>query len=365
MLYRIKTEIYRVREFISRSRNNGLSLPYILFFHSPRLLVSMVYIKLAKRINDRLLSVTINKFLINSFHKKHSNEGGGHFYVIVMPNTLHFLIPCLELLPPEETVYLVFNGAKSWEQELLLKEFEDRPGLNLFTLPHSSINHGEVINLFLYANENNFGIIDHDLYIFKPEIFKELTFKSDQCMKAIFQGENRFSGMQYPHTFFLYFNTPQLKKVMVQYDVDARVYKKVSLDVESKLAEIGLLNGRFIKDYINYYDTLHVMLGLSYAESLEVDYLDTDAVYHLGGTSMGSQYAKDLSHMYISMCFLESLNHPLVMEKYLPYLAPFTSSEQIRQKLAPTPDVVHMKNTLHTILSLIQNQGLKKSENLL
>ncbi len=357
MLYRIKRELYRAKKFISRSRNNGLSLPYILFLHLPKLFISMVYTKLAKRINDRFLAVTINKLLISSFHKKHSTELGDHFYVIVMPNSLHFLIPCLRLLSPEQNIFLVFNGTKRWEQDLLLKEFKDRPALNLFTLPRSSINHGEVINLFFYANDDNFGIIDHDLYIFDPETFKNLTFKSNECMKAIFRGENRFNGMLYPHTFFLFFNTPKLKKIMVQNHIDARVYKKVPPDIESKLAVIGLSNGRFIKDYINFFDTLHVMLALSYVEGWEVDYLDTDAVYHLGGTSMGSQYAKDLSHMYISMCFLESLNHPLLKEKYLPYLAPFTSSEQINQKLVSTPDVVHMKNTLHSILSMIERHG--------
>lgn len=256
-------------------------------------------------------------------------------------------------------MFLIFNGAKSWEQDLLLKEFKGRPALKLFTLPRSSINHGEVINLFFHANDKNFGIIDHDLYIFDPDIFKKLTFKNDQFMKAIFRGENRYSGMLYPHTFFLFFNTPQLKRIMMEYHVDARVYKKVSPDIKSKLAEIGLSNGRFIKDYINYFDTLHVMLALSYLEGWEVDYLDTDAVFHLGGTSMGSQYAKDLSHMYISMCFLEYVNNPLLKEKYLPYLAPFTSSEQIRQKLVPTPDVIHMKNTLHSILSLVQKHELE------
>ncbi len=51
---------------------------------------------------------------------------------------------------------------------------------------------------------------------------------------------------------------------------------------------------------------------------------------------------------------VEPLNHPLLTEKHLRYLAPFTSSGQINQKLESTPDVVHMKNTLHSILSLIE-----------
>jgi hypothetical protein len=286
-----------------------------------------------------------------------------------MPNTLHFLIPCLRLLPTERKVFLVFNGTKDWEQKLLLREFKDRPALKLFTLPRSSINHGEVINLFFYANDKNFGIIDHDLYIFNPKIFDKLTFENKQFMKAIFRGENLLNGIIYPHTFFLFFNTPYLKNIMTQYNVDARIYKKVTPDIEEKISKIGLSNRRFIKDYMNFFDTLHIMLALSYVDGGEVDYLDTyfninsDDVYHLGGTSMGSQYSKDLSHMYISMSFLEYVNHPLLTKKYLPYLTPFSSSEQIREKLPSTPDVEHMKNTLHKILSLIKEQNLEVTPN--
>jgi len=353
LLYRLKRELYRLKKFVFRSHQNGLSFPFIIIVHAPRVFFNLVYAKLVKWINNRVLAVTINKILIGLFHKNYKNRLGGHFYVIVMPNTLHYLIPCLRLLPDDLQVFLIFNGTKSWERKIFLNEFSQFPGLKLWTLPRSSIHHGEVINLFFYANNANFGIIDHDLYIFDKQIFNHLTLKNDHSMKAIFYGQNRVNGIVYPHTFFLFFNTVVLKKIMQEYGVDARIYKKLTPVVQSRLAAIGLTNGQFIKDYINFFDTLHVLLALSYIEGFQVDYIDTDRVYHLGGTSMGSQYTKDLSHMYISMRFLEFVNHPLLQEKYLPYLAPFTSSEQIRQKLQPSPDVIQMQNTLNKILSLL------------
>jgi len=362
MLYRIKTELYRARTFIARSKKNGLSLPYILFIHIPRAFNTLLYLKLAKRFNDKVLSTTINKIVIRSFHQKQSANLGNHFYVIVMPNTLHYLIPCLRLLPEDLNVFLVFNGAKHWEQQLIKNEFNNRPSFKLLTLPGSSINHGEVLNLFFYANDKNFGIIDHDLYIFDSNIFKQLGFENNQSMKAIFSGENQNTKMPYPHTFFLFFNTPVIKKIMDQYQIDARIYKKLPKNVESPLLKIGLSNRQFIKDYQNFFDTLHVILGLSYTQNLDVDYIDTNDVYHLGGTSMGSQYTKDLSHMYISMCFLEHVNNPLLTEKYLPYLSPFENSEQIEKKLSQTAEVRQMKNVLHSILELIHKNSTQDKQ---
>ena len=353
MLYRIKTELFRIRQFIFRSRYNGLSLPYIFLIHMPRVFFLMVYKKTAKKINDRILAASINKYRMRQFHKKHASSLGNHFYVIVMPDTLHYLIPCLRLLPAELNVFLIFNGAKAWEWQLLLKEFSHRPFCKLFTLPFSSINHGYVLNLFFYSNEKNFGIIDHDLYIFDKSIFQNLEFSDNHFMKAIFYGENRYTGMVYPHTFFLFFNTSKIKQLMHQFKVDARIYKKLPKTVESSVANIGLSNTRFVKDYIRYYDTLHVLLALGYVEGWQVDYLDTEDIYHLGGTSMGAQYTKDLPQMYISMRFLELVNIPQLTNKYLPYLTPYTSSEQINQKLGVSPEVLHMKNTLKIILEKI------------
>ena len=358
MLYRIKVELFRIRKFVSRSQYNGLSLPYIFLIHMPRVFLLMAYKKTAKKINDRLLAVSINKYRMHKFHKKQISSLGNHFYVIVMPDTLHYLIPCLQLLPSELNVFLIFNGAKTWERRLLLSEFKHRPSFKLYTLPFSSINHGNVLNLFFHTNEKNFGIIDHDLYIFDRNIFHHLKFSDDQFMKAIFSGENRFTGMVYPHTFFLFFNAAKIKQLMYHYKVDARTYKELPRSVETSLASIGLNNNSFIKDYIRFYDTLHVLLALGYVKGWQVDYLETEDVYHLGGTSMGAQYTKDLSHMYISMRFLEFVNIPQLTDKYLPYMTPYTTSEQINQKLGVNPEVLQMRNTLETILAKL-SQSLR------
>jgi hypothetical protein len=75
-----------------------------------------------------------------------------------MPDTLHFLIPRLRLLPRSVNVLLIGNGACAWEREALAVAFPDYPCLVLGTLPGNSLAHRDVITLLLRANERHFGL---------------------------------------------------------------------------------------------------------------------------------------------------------------------------------------------------------------
>lgn len=348
--YRIKTLLYRIKLFVKQSHRNGLSLAYILAIHLPRLFLVLAYNKVAKTLNDRLLTPLVSCRLMRRFHSQFVNAEDGHYYVIVMPNTLHYLIPCLQLIPDDIPTYLIFNGAKRWERKKLTKMFAQRPAITLLTLPFSSVNHGPVINLLFAVNQCNFGIIDHDLYIFDKTLLQQRSFTNNQSMRAVFKGVNPNTGMEYPHTFWLFFNCTSLKQIMQHFNIDARIYYDVDKAVRQALATVGLSEGVFIKEYMNYFDTLHVLLGLSYAQGLDIDYVDTTEVFHLGGTSMGSQYSKDLLHMYMSMRFLEHLDDVSISSRYLPFLKPFSDSEQIWNKLEKNEETQHMRITLDRII---------------
>jgi hypothetical protein len=348
--YRIKTLLYRIKLFVKQSHVNGLNLAYILAIHLPRLFLALAYNKVAKTLNDRLISPICNLWLMKRFHAQHVDIKDGHYYVIVMPNTLHYLIPCLQLIPDDITTYLIFNGAKRWERKKITEMFAKRPAIKLLTLPFSSVNHGPVINLLFAVNQYNFGIIDHDLYIFDKTLLQQSCFTNNQSMRAVFKGVNPITGMEYPHTFWLFFNCTAIKEIMQRFDVDARIYYDAGQSVNQALATVGLTNGVFIKEYMNYFDTLHILLGLSYAQGLEVDYVDTKQVFHLGGTSMGSQYSKGLLHMYMSMRFLEHLNDATLSRHYMPFLKPFSSSKQIWEKLTKNEETHHMRITLDKII---------------
>ena len=69
----------------------------------------------AKLINNGILNRVSNHPRFTKFQKERSLQLGGHFYIIVVPNTLHLLNPCLKLLPDNLKIFLILNGVKKWE----------------------------------------------------------------------------------------------------------------------------------------------------------------------------------------------------------------------------------------------------------
>ena len=116
---------------------------------------------------------------------------GDAFYVIVMPGTLHFLLPCLALLPRHLKVVLLGNGASTWERHIVAHRFPALPYCPLATLPATSLMHGDVITLLLQNESANFGLIDHDCYVFDPRIFESLAPGPNDCLTAIYGGSAR------------------------------------------------------------------------------------------------------------------------------------------------------------------------------
>jgi hypothetical protein len=53
------------------------------------------YRKLAYAANDYVLQRHITSTHFKRFQSSIAGQLGGHFYLIVMPQTMHFLIPCL------------------------------------------------------------------------------------------------------------------------------------------------------------------------------------------------------------------------------------------------------------------------------
>ena len=358
MLHKIKSTYWQLRKFVAISRQKGNSTFSAIFLLLPKAIFAKGYSKIARIINNSNLVSSINARRLKNFHSKHHHELGGHFYMIVMPGALHFLIPCLKLIPTDLKVFLVFNGAIKWEKEYLLNEFPQFDGVSLLTLPNSSISHGNAINVFFNGNTQNFGILDHDLYIFDKEIFKRLHFKDNQCMLAVFQGESQSTNFVYPHTYFLYFNTSLLKQIMDRYKVDARTYRKIPPTMTDKLASIGIRQGVFLKEYHNFFDTLHLMLALCFAEGLEVGYLEVDdknGIYHVGGTSMGTHITKDLSRSYIALRFLEHIDSTILNKKYAHLFSKQGDASQIRLMIPKTEENSHLLFVLDQIMEKLES----------
>lgn len=295
--------------------------------------------KLAYAVNDGVLQRSITPLRFRRFVAAHGKELDGSFFVIVMPDTLHFLLPCLRLAAPDARIVLLLNGARQWEADLLRERFPHMPQFRVAALPNSSVGHGAMINLLLQCCEHDFGLLDHDLYLFDPSIFAQLRFEEDEFLLCLFKAASEDGRWNYPLTHFLYFRIGMFKRLMEQYGVGAQAYRTAPASARSRLASLGLGDGETMKSYHEFYDTLHVLLALAYADGLAFAQVEpgiADSVYHIGGTSIGTHHTKDLIQLYTHLRFVELSGEPLLRRNYARLAAPFTSADEVHRKLQGT-----------------------------
>jgi hypothetical protein len=152
-----------LQEWIILEKHWGKSIGRILVFSLPLKLLNKLYSLIAGLINNYFLVSIFNLNRFQDFQKFYKNKLGNHFYIIVMPNILPYLLPCLNLIPKKINLFLLLNGTDKWEDNFLKNSFKNYPFFKLNLFPHSSLSHGRMLNLLLANNEYNFGIIDHDL----------------------------------------------------------------------------------------------------------------------------------------------------------------------------------------------------------
>lgn len=307
-------------------------------FALPALTAERAYRALARRINGAWPLRTVNRRRLDHFHRAKTGTGG-HFYVIVMPGTLHFLLPCLRLLPPQQTVHLIANGARAWERRLLSAAFPARRSVMLATLPSSSLAHGDVVTLLLEGNDAPFGLLDHDCYVFDSTCFERATPAASECLTGWFRSIGRKSGLAYAETFFLILNAPLLRDIMRRHRVGARVYRTVPARLRALVARIGLRDGIVFKDHHDYLDTLHLLVALALAEGNTLGFRDSadGAIVHLGGTSSGAPETKDLLDHYLHLRFLELANDRELRVRYRRRFRTFPSADDVRARIPMTP----------------------------
>jgi hypothetical protein len=245
-----------------------------------------------------------------------------------MPNILHFLKPCLKLIPKNVNIFLILNGTRSWEEKYLRENYAYYPIFKLITFPYSSFSHGILLNLLIENNQSNFGIMDHDLYIFNKEIFNKLTFNKDECVISAFKETNKKAALTYPTTHFMFFNVSLIKKIMVKYGIGAQTYTIIPSRLKNKLSTINLGYNNWLKDYSYRFDTFNMILAMAFYEKLSVKILklnDKD-LCHIGATS----YAPDLLFLtYLNMKLLEMPQNSSIKQKYSFLYSKFTSSNDV------------------------------------
>jgi hypothetical protein len=261
--------------------------------------------------------------------------------VIVMPGTLHFLLPCLALLPHGLRVVLLGNGAAAWERRLVSQRFPAFRYCALSTLPATSLTHGDVITLLLEASTTNFGLLDHDCYVFDERIFASLAPGPKDCLTAIYGGISAKTGFAYPETYLMFLHAAVLRDTMARYHVDARIYREAPQPLRPELRRVGLSDGVFIKDYGTFFDTLHLLLALATADGYACRFLQRfgrDAIAHVGGTSWKTAETKELIDCYVDWCFLDLDDSAEMRRRYRHRTRPFRSAAEVRAAIPMTPE---------------------------
>ncbi|WP_342120686.1 hypothetical protein [Pseudoduganella sp. OTU4001] len=354
---RLRANVRAARELWQRLRQRHASTPTA----ARRLLAAVAlraYRRLAYAVNDGFLMRRASAPRFAAFQAGIAERLGGHFYVIVMPDTLHFLLPCLRLVAGRLPIVLLLNGARAWEAALLRQHFPDLPQFRVATLPRSSVNHGAMIDMMLRHNAHDFGILDHDLYLFDQRVLQELRFSDAEFLLCLLADSG--PRWTYPLTHFLYFRAAAWQRLMRQYGVGAGIYRKVPAAARGQLRGAGLRDGETLKPYHDFYDTLHVLLALGYSEGMELvqfEFAD-GGVIHLGGTSIGSHHTKGMMDLYIHLLFLELAQVPELERRYAHLAAPFNNAGALRARLPQTPEVRRQLDLLDRLAGQLNGQAL-------
>lgn len=323
-----------LQEWIYLEKKRGSSLSGIFLVSLPLKALYKLYSLIASLINNLLLIHLFNSKRFQEFQNFYKNKLGNHFYIIVMPNILHYFIPCIKLIPKNINLFFILNGTDKREDDFLRNLCKNYPIFKLKLLPHSCLSHGRLLNLLITYNQSNFGIIDHDLYIFNKDIFSQLKFDSNEFIIGIYKITNTVSQLTFPITQFLFFNIIIIKNIMRKYKIGAQKYRRIPSHLTKKLSTLNLGYHNFLKPHLNYFDTLNLIMAMAFYEGLSAKMLNLDIfedIAHLGGTSHGPD---NLYRTYRTLKFLEIPQNHLLREIYSERFSVFGSSKDM-VKLLP------------------------------
>jgi hypothetical protein len=323
---------------VSRLRAGGRS-PLGAVAILPALVAGRAYRALARGALRGWTLRAVNRRRLARFLRAHPPAGHPLVYVIVMPGTLHFLLPCLRLVPWHVTVHLIANGARAWERRYLSAAFPTRPLCTLATLPASSLAHGDVVTLLIEGNEQPFGLLDHDCYVFDGACFDAAPPRRPECMIAWFHASSARTGLVYPETFFVVLEPACLRDIMRRHGIDAGIHRTVPRAARAALERLGLREGVPFKDHHDYFDTMHLIVALAMSEGRTVRFpvAPGGALVHLGGTSGGVAETKDLLDRYMHLRFLDLAQDLRGAVGYRRWFRGFATAADVRAAIPMTP----------------------------
>lgn len=334
----LRANLRALRAALVPLRERGFGKAQALLWQLPAAVLLRAWRVVAQACNAALLDTAAVTTRCASCQQRLPQDGRPRLYVIVMPQTLHFLDPCLRLLEASAQLVLLANGASRWERAWLAQRFPQLPMFVLPTLPASSAPHGAVISLLLKTEGASFGIVDHDAYVFDAGLLQRLLPVGRDSMTGCFRARSEQTGIDYPLTHLLFLNAPLLRGLMQRWRIDARLYRRAPASVAEAFERLGLDSRSYLKRYQHFFDTLHVLLIAAQAEGWTPRFEPNDAnarVWHVGGTSIGSHHTKHLFALYLHLRFLELVNDETLSRRYAFIAAPLRHSGEALLRSAP------------------------------
>ncbi len=315
-----------IRAWWRTNRQNGKTSTSLLLRDMPKRVLRRQYAKACAPLNAKIL-LRKNRRAIQIFHEQQPQLSGGHYYLIVMPNALHLLLPCIELLQGLNLAFII-NGAGRLDAGFLLQKYPHILQFRLTLLPGSSLRHGEVIDLLFSANPRDFGIIDHDLFIFRSQALQDIQLDDRTALAYLYSHINPKTGLIFPTTHLMFFNTPLLKSLMNSYGLSALRSYKIPARVETQITSLGVGYDNLPKGWVDFYDTLHLVIAMAHYEGYrfqKIDLANHEAV-HIGQTTYG---LKGLAYLWLYARLLELPCNREIKSRYWPKLIPFADKEEL------------------------------------
>ena len=139
---------------------------------------------------------------------------------------------------------------------------------------------------------------------------------------------------------------------MRRYAVGAQQYFGTPARLKSLVSGLGLPDGHYPKPYLDYYDSLNLLILLVFHENGSFEFLDSrfaDSLKHVGGTSGRSRFSADLFHTYADLKFLELVNCPALSQAYAKLGCGFSSCEELLACNEHIPGVIQYARNINSI----------------
>jgi hypothetical protein len=201
---------------------------------------------------------------------------------------------CLKFVPADQEVVVVLNGLERWEREWAQRHYHIK-GFIFFPM---ILTHEQVIDYLLDWMKQPFGLLDDDCFVFCSEYFERIKeFPKNAIISSWYGYKNEKLELVFPETFFMFINTPFIKRIRKQFRINSRLiyWDQLPVEAQNKMIKIGISRENLPESNKSYFDTLRALMALGLAENYQfyfpegysTNYLtkQEDNIFHVGSVA--------------------------------------------------------------------------------